>query len=572
MCRTMKAAATISRSRVAAVIIGFVVLVAPTLVLIEFSNGSENLVVATALEIRRDDAWLVPTLDGEPRLAKPPLTAWMVAAAIPSRVMEGFSNPNKEIREGAEWWLRWHARWPALLAAMATIGLTAVLASQLLGRKLSWIAAIVCASNLLFLRHSRLATTDLQLMLWVTAANCLLTLGLFSARGQKYLVLSGIPLGLAILSKGPVAIVQTLLPVMVYIAWSRWHAIRLPMLRGNPGSSYLPPILAAVAIALIVSVPWYIVVASRHALAWSTWSSEVTRDGARDAESSAVYKYLSLVGFLLPWSLCFVAGLFRVGIDARSRNARTSRHQRIMLAIALVIVPLVIMTMFRDRKDRYMLPMIVPAAAVCAYGLHGMRRRLGQFESINARLRTLQWSLIPLSGAGVAIAGYSIAESADGQPWFTPLLAGGVILITIVLASWSFRQRHDISRLCGATFLAMLVFQAFVMWGYRDSREGRSEMKPLADAIWQSHPAASLYVTHPAMKKKAPPDLSIYANRPVRWVESADEIVDETNQAILVMRQGKREAAPETPYGWRTLAKVQRDDTWWHALVRQSSE
>src|SRR5688572_22604704 len=57
-------------------------LIAPTLTWLEFSSGSENLNVATALEILREDRWLLPTLDGEPRVAKPPLTAWITASSI----------------------------------------------------------------------------------------------------------------------------------------------------------------------------------------------------------------------------------------------------------------------------------------------------------------------------------------------------------------------------------------------------------------------------------------------------------------------------------------------------------
>jgi len=53
----------------------FFVVAAPTLSWLEFSNGSENLNIATALEIRRTGNWLLPTLQGEPRYAKPPAGA-----------------------------------------------------------------------------------------------------------------------------------------------------------------------------------------------------------------------------------------------------------------------------------------------------------------------------------------------------------------------------------------------------------------------------------------------------------------------------------------------------------------
>ena len=59
----------------------FLVVIAPTLSWLEFSGGSENLVVATVLEVRRGGPWLVPTLKGEPRTTKPPLTTWSSSMA-----------------------------------------------------------------------------------------------------------------------------------------------------------------------------------------------------------------------------------------------------------------------------------------------------------------------------------------------------------------------------------------------------------------------------------------------------------------------------------------------------------
>src|SRR4051794_10949771 len=54
-----------------------------TLVWLEFSNAAEALNTATAMEIRRGDSeWLVPSLQGQTRLAKPPLTTWVTALSI----------------------------------------------------------------------------------------------------------------------------------------------------------------------------------------------------------------------------------------------------------------------------------------------------------------------------------------------------------------------------------------------------------------------------------------------------------------------------------------------------------
>src|SRR5688572_1623652 len=79
---------TFGMAGAAGVVLLIFISVAPTLTWLEFSNGSENLVVQTVLEIRRSGVWLVPTLQGEPRVQKPPLAAWISAAAVSDRTVE----------------------------------------------------------------------------------------------------------------------------------------------------------------------------------------------------------------------------------------------------------------------------------------------------------------------------------------------------------------------------------------------------------------------------------------------------------------------------------------------------
>ncbi|MBV8780989.1 MAG: hypothetical protein JO353_06285, partial [Phycisphaerae bacterium] len=60
----------------------FALAIAPTLALLQFCRTPENLVIAAAVEMKRDGHWLMPTLEGEPRTAKPPLATWITAGAI----------------------------------------------------------------------------------------------------------------------------------------------------------------------------------------------------------------------------------------------------------------------------------------------------------------------------------------------------------------------------------------------------------------------------------------------------------------------------------------------------------
>ena len=101
------------------IVVLFFAAIAPTLTWLEFSGGMENLNIATALELRRDHPgnWLIPTLEGEPRVKKPPLTAWLTAAAIRPQTVAKMSSRDASVRRAAAEQLAWEVRWPSLLAA-----------------------------------------------------------------------------------------------------------------------------------------------------------------------------------------------------------------------------------------------------------------------------------------------------------------------------------------------------------------------------------------------------------------------------------------------------------------------
>src|SRR5579862_8250662 len=67
----------------------FFAAIAPTLPLLPYYTGTERISVATALEMRRDGHYLLPTLNGRPRIVKPPLAAWLTAATLTRATLDG---------------------------------------------------------------------------------------------------------------------------------------------------------------------------------------------------------------------------------------------------------------------------------------------------------------------------------------------------------------------------------------------------------------------------------------------------------------------------------------------------
>ena len=201
---------------------GFFAAVAPTLRWQEFSGGSENLVVETVLEMRRGGPWLIPNLTGHARVTKPPLTAWLTAASARPDTVARLTTRDHAARDEAFRDLAWQIRWPSLLASCLMLMATYALARNMsLTAPVALAALGACGSTLMFLRFGRAATTDVHLALWVTVTNACLALAVFRGKYWQGLLGAGATLGLAFMSKGPVAFVQTLAPFALFLAW-RW--------------------------------------------------------------------------------------------------------------------------------------------------------------------------------------------------------------------------------------------------------------------------------------------------------------------------------------------------------------
>src|ERR1700760_4548335 len=84
-----------------AVALAVLIATAPTLSWLQFSSSMENLKVATVLEIRRTGHWLIPTLEGDARLNKPPLTAWATTAFVPPNLVASLDDHDANVRDAA---------------------------------------------------------------------------------------------------------------------------------------------------------------------------------------------------------------------------------------------------------------------------------------------------------------------------------------------------------------------------------------------------------------------------------------------------------------------------------------
>lgn len=550
------------RHRVAAITVAALVFaaIAPTLSWLEFFGNPEALNVSTALEIHRTGNWLLPTLAGEPRIGKPPLTAWITAPAISSATLAEISHPDRSVRHRAFRYLAWQVRWGALLSACVTLYAIFELGAILIGARGGLIALLVACSTGLWLRYSRFATTDVQLCMWVTIANVGLALAIFERHWWRGFVIAGIASGLAFMSKGPVCLVQTILPAVVFLAW---HRLLFGEQKVRTGS-LLPAIGTGSVLALAIALPWFVAVAIREPTAMSMWLVEVTREGATGREPDKWYSYHSFFTYMAPWIGFFVAGLTLAFLRLRHLDS-----QRLVYAAMLLVCPIVVLTFFRDRQLRYLLPLVGPAAIVTAAAILECWKA-GSHDRAARLLAALHWFTLAAMCIGFPLAASGLAKryrQMDGGPWHS--LNTGILFAFIsaaVIALGIALQRRWRGALVVTTAICMLLTQTLFAWGYRSTIAGRSEMRPLADLIADRFPGAPAFSLRPD-GMRARPDMSIYLNRTIRPIRSVDVIQPAEFPQIILTFQRRGMLPTTTPPGWEYLGKAPRIEDWWHAYV-----
>ncbi len=522
---------------------------------LEFTSASENAVVESALEMRRGGPWVVPTLHDDPRTKKPPLANWLTAAAIRPQTVEQLSSRDSHVRAAAYEGLAWQARWPALVAACAMLaavyGLEVIVEDIPVGLG----AALVCGSSLMFLRHARLATTDVHLALCVTCANLLLAYAVLDRKWWIGLPGAGIAIGLALMSKGPVALAQTIVPVAMFVVWRRWAVPRDDTRR----CAWFLPLCVGGVLMLAVGLWWYAQVFREDPRVLSKWWVEVTRQGATESEPDSILNYLAFFAWLFPWCAFFVAGMIGAGI-ALARRA----NPRIVLMLFLLVVPILAMSFFRDRKDRYLLPMLGPAAVIVAWGtVEFFRTYQGRRASWLVPL--LHW--LPLTSVAI------LAITQNGKPWLTlrGQIMGGMMIVLCIGCGLILQRRRNSAwvAVIVPTAVLVLTLQMLLVPSYAASEYARSEMRPLAERIWQEVPDATIYSLSPhPPARHVPLELMIYLNR-VAELLPGPEALDALPPGphVLLIHQRRNRERPEPPAGWTYLDEVAHDRNRWIAFT-----
>jgi 4-amino-4-deoxy-L-arabinose transferase-like glycosyltransferase len=233
-------------------------------------------------EMLAEGRFLEPTWHGEPYYHKPPLLYWLVMGCYR---LFGVHD--------------WSARLVPALASFASVLVTWGWGRRAFGPRAGFCGALILALSARFIYLGRMLTFDPLLSLWVLGALAFAHVAVHEWRHQwRWWLGSALLCGMGLLTKGPVALVLVLVPVLAFQLINR--SVARPSLRCY--ATYL-------AVALGLAAPWY------AALAWLNpaaavdffWLHNVQRYlDPVDHEEPAWFFLPSLLLGTLPWSLLLI--------------------------------------------------------------------------------------------------------------------------------------------------------------------------------------------------------------------------------------------------------------------------
>jgi len=379
------------------------------------------------LEMHDTGDWVVPRLNGEPYLDKPPLLYGLTSI---SYSLLGVSEQA--------------ARMPTALAALLTILLTYVLGRRLLGDRAAAIGAGLLLLSSGFLFAGRFVMMDSLLTLFTTVGLLAGAVALHAKReALAWWALAGVACGLGTLTKGPVAGVICIPPLLA----AAWLTRNGRVLRPRVAGALLLP-------AVAIAAPWFVMIsASQHEFSSHFfWKHNIERFFQAFNHSEPWWFYIPVLAIgLLPGSLLFgplAVYLFGRGKKVHEHKTMAARTQQLGTVLLAGVWVAAFFSLSSCKLPAYILPAVPMFCLVLGRMLHDLLEAEHDLPLISrfaqrARLQALGLSVV----AGVIAVLADLFFHGAGQRW------GGVVFLAVPALAW-LGLRHGQRTTAGKNWLA----------------------------------------------------------------------------------------------------------------------
>lgn len=306
--------------------------------LISLNEGRRALAIKEMFE---SGDWLIPRLNGELYLTKPPLLYW-ISASI-AHMFGGVTE--------------WTLRLPSALAALMVLYLVYQYAKKYFGLWAAIFATQLLIANAGFAMLARRA--EIEMMLTALCIGAIFSAVAYikdeAKTANKYWIyLSYFLLGLAVLTKGPVALLFVTLPLLVTAFWAKDKRVK-ELLTNKIGW----------AIFLVIGLSWYLAVTIK--LGPDIWATIAKRDMLEKMQGDNNIKpILSYVGWITV-DFMLLVGVFLV--KPKALFDRYKHQLNFIIPLIAMLVPLLVFSAFSNKHAKYLLPIYPLLALVLAVQL-----------------------------------------------------------------------------------------------------------------------------------------------------------------------------------------------------------
>ena len=223
------------------------------------TDRDEGSNAEAAREMVETGNWISPTLNYEPRFAKPAFVYWLMSGAYRLFGPSEFA-----------------ARLPSAVFGLALILLQYLFLTHLRGSVVGLLGGLMLLLNVEIVAIGRMALTDSVLIFFTTLSLFCFWLGLHGEGRQRHFFwLFYLGMAVATLTKGPVGVLVPLLAVVPYLTVTkRWGQLRQ---KGFP--------LIGSLLFLLLALPWYITMLAIHGSRYTA-----------SAQADTVGRFLNVIG------------------------------------------------------------------------------------------------------------------------------------------------------------------------------------------------------------------------------------------------------------------------------------
>lgn len=291
----------------------------------------ESRNIITAREMVYDGHWLIPTMNGELRLEKPPLPTWLTAVA------EIVSPDNLALQRGMAglmalllvfyfWKFALHIL--RIDPMMPTLLLCTCYNVILMGRTASW--DIYCHAFMMGGIYNLARALKSPPPAW-----------------RRFLV-AGIFIGLSIMSKGPVSLYALFLPFLI-----SYKCFCKPTIKGKGHA-----VAVMTVVAIILGTWWFAYI---HIMQADAFSAVIHKESGSWIDHNVrpwwyYWKFFLETGV---WSLLLLTAMFLPLADKHRYQSK-----RWLFSIVWMLASLFLLSLMPEKKSRYLLPLLIPASYV----------------------------------------------------------------------------------------------------------------------------------------------------------------------------------------------------------------